>query len=1251
MRNIFGSLGVAFLLLVVTLTASADNGLGRHKKLYAVPAPSKVVIDGKLDDWDLSGQIMTYVISETSDMQSAKFAVMYDKTNLYLSAVVRDPSPMMNRHDPKADGDRGWDADACQFRLCLDPTQPYPAKASVYDAAYAEIPSYVHLTMWDYTDKNEPVLQIRDSMRYKLPRKEWGPYGIVPHSDYQAKYVKAADGRGYIFEYAIPWSTLGAKAPLKGGDLVSGTVQFDYGAPDGLHTAGGSAWCYDLMAGPGTTYQNAAVWGKLIFSNSGHLPKQMVEQGVMPEKPLPLKFAYDLPEDSQITIQLVDKENYVRRILVAQGDRRAGHNVELWDGLDDSGKLLPAGDYVWKGIYHKPLSQKVLFSPQNSGQPVYKTDDGTGSWGGDHGDPRAIIALDGGIIMSWNAAEAGSGIIRTDLNGKKQWGTLLGAQHLATDGKRIFTAGDEAFNKGAGVTVIDAADSRPLDFGNGNARMDPPAGGTDDTNLVTGIAYSKGVVYVSYRDRNLIALYDATSGDPKTTWTIPSAGHLVALQSGNLIAVSGGSVVEIADGKATPFVSTHLDDPRGITVGADGTVYVANGGALQNISVFDSSGNYLRSIGKAGGRPRIGRYDPSGMLEPDGIAIDKNGHLWVPEMLDSPKRISEWDAATGALVNEFFGAVGYFGYSYIDPQHPDEIYCHNTLWKIDWSKNTCAPYTTIWRQTSPNMMPPPGPSGYSSHPVFFTAANGHQYSYGNGSYISVLSERDGDLYKPFAAIITITSTGMGYADAPHFPAMADASAYPDGYYLWQDRNGDQMVQANEITRIPNANTFNFKIVDENLNAWTGPTMLAPVSVSPTGIPLYDVAATKPSAVALDSHAMWEDNWYDPQDHGAYDLGGELAKYSADGKKDWAFPGMVSWGSAVGLPIQEPGRLWGVTQGLGVAGNFTGVSDYFGTFHLFTRDGIYVGMLMRDRRDGKGYGPDVDCTEVVGGQLVKPDGMDRYFLISGASDARVTEISGLDTIKPLPGGVLSLTPADVSTVSSAIAEYNASASKSSRWSIARGRSGLNSAEPISKALDGSRSFTVRGAYDATNFYISYEVVSPNDLVNTYADPNVLFKGGNCLDIQLAANPAADPKRKTPAPGDVRILVTRKDGKPFAVIYRPKVAGFTGTPVVLHSPANQESFDSIAVTDKVGLEYTKTADGYTAVVTIPQVLTGLSLKSGTQFKADIGVIYGNATGNQTSARSYWINNGFNANIISDVPSESLLEPAEWGMAAAE
>lgn len=61
-----GSLA-ALTLATATLTtanlAHTETGLGRHKKTFAVPTPGKVVIDGTLDDWDLSGQIEMFVMS------------------------------------------------------------------------------------------------------------------------------------------------------------------------------------------------------------------------------------------------------------------------------------------------------------------------------------------------------------------------------------------------------------------------------------------------------------------------------------------------------------------------------------------------------------------------------------------------------------------------------------------------------------------------------------------------------------------------------------------------------------------------------------------------------------------------------------------------------------------------------------------------------------------------------------------------------------------------------------------------------------------------------------------------------------------------------------------------------------------------------------------------------------------------------------------------------------------------------------
>jgi len=83
----------------------------------------------------------------------------------------------------------------------------------------------------------------------------------------------------------------------------------------------------------------------------------------------------------------------------------------------------------------------------------------------------------------------------------------------------------------------------------------------------------------------------------------------------------------------------------------------------------------------------------------------------------------------------------------------------------------------------------------------------------------------------------------------------------------------------------------------------------------------------------------------------------------------------------------------------------------------------------------------------------------------------------------------------------------------------------------------------------------------------------------------------------------------------------------------------------------LEYTKGEAGFRALVTVPLDLIGWTPRPGENVRMDLGYIFGNPTGTQALLRSYWTNNSFSANVLNDVPNESRLEPAEWGMAAVE
>jgi hypothetical protein len=772
------------------------------------------------------------------------------------------------------------------------------------------------------------------------------------------------------------------------------------------------------------------------------------------------------------------------------------------------------------------------------------------------------------------------------------------------------------------------------------------------------------VIYVAHGKRNLIARHDARQGALQGTISVPSPGAIAVRPDGSLAVISGGGrpapsseVVAVKDGKVAPLVADHLDSPRGIAVAADGTIYAANAGALQNVSVFSSDGKYVRSIGKAGGRPRMGRYDRSGMLEPGGIAIAKDGRLWVAETLDAPKRHSVWDVASGTCAGEFFGGSAYFGWLWMDPEHPDEVYCHNVLWKVDLDKGTWVPHSTIWRPTKPNMIGQPGTNGYAGHFRVMTAKNGRQYGWGMIDYSPMLFLRDGDIFKPLAGSIRVAFGP--YGSGLLYPAMKDLyEKTKAGAFLWQDRNNDQTVQADELVVSPTGRgetAFNW--IDGDLNAWCDAGfILRPVRIEADGRPVYDFGKREPIPFRGDNSNAT--SLYLDDEGNIYTLsGGAFARWTRDWKSVWAYRGIVPWNQALGLPMVRPGLLHGLTMPLGVAGDFTGAVTYFNPYHIFTRDGIYVAMLTRDSRDGKPLGADTIATESIQGQLVKPKGMNRYFLLAGAGDGRITEVLGLDTVKRLPGGTYVHAAAMVAEAAKARQEYDRALARSRKLDIVRGRAALANAPAVGKRLDDARSFTVRAAYDEAHLCLAYEVTGSAPLVNAAPDYRLLFKGGNCFDIQLAADPSADPKRKKPTTGDVRLLVTRQaaaDGKTFkslAVVYRPKVRDFKGERFVFKSPTGTESFDVIETTERVSVEYQPTPAGFTAVVTVPLELLGLKLRPGLRLPFDVGYLFGNEKGTQTAARAYWCNNGFAANVTYDVPSESRLEPAEWGEAVVE
>lgn len=110
-RSLFPCALALLLSSVVGLHATQTENFG----IRVLPVPGKVAIDGKLDDWDLSGGVFGCDnVEEGRDQYAAWFHAMYDKDYVYVLAHFVDPTPYNNPGQPGAD--YGFQGDCLQFR-------------------------------------------------------------------------------------------------------------------------------------------------------------------------------------------------------------------------------------------------------------------------------------------------------------------------------------------------------------------------------------------------------------------------------------------------------------------------------------------------------------------------------------------------------------------------------------------------------------------------------------------------------------------------------------------------------------------------------------------------------------------------------------------------------------------------------------------------------------------------------------------------------------------------------------------------------------------------------------------------------------------------------------------------------------------------------------------------------------------------------------------------------------------------------
>lgn len=1288
----------AFALCAAVVSAHAiqtDN-----HGLHAVPVPkgTEMKIDGDLAKWDLSGQMLiTYDLESLKDVYSAQVAAMYDAENFYLAIHWKDATPMGNSHDPRYQANRGWAGDAVQLRFKTD--------------------RIAHLTAWYYAEKKEPALQIDYGTDLEKPFgggnvQLFQVDGAKMQQGVEMAFKADADGKGYVQEIKIPWKLITKDKKFAAGDQFSMGIELLWGEADWpVHRYA------DNLAEGATSreffWTAHKSWGPVILEPKGDLklpePDYLValrkaQQGESATGPVDIE--YTIPKDGRVTIAIEDPNGQRIRNLVPALPRKAGKNVEKWDGLNDKGKPVPPGEYVYKGLVHDGIRANYALSFANPGNPSWATDDNRGAFYGDHTAPQAAAAAGKFVALATPMGEAGKHLIGLDLAGQRLWGLPNrvafdgGRISLATDGQTLWVATEGKQTLIYQVNIAtgryqpwevmgkdkDGNDFKILDL----VVSELPGMGADKAagaNL-TGIAYHDGSLALALQRENVVKLLDPQKGTVLSQISVEKPQSVAFTPEGKLLILSGGRILAAdAKGGTTPLGKEAYPEAYSLAVAPSGDILVSVRGSDQNVKVLSPEGKFVREIGERGGRPNFGPFNKNAMRLPAQIAVDSQNRLWVTEETQNPKRTSLWDVATGKLVQDFNGTTHYCAAGSINPFDPTMGFSDDTVYRIDWDKGTFEPIYSLGKREEPNDLFPPSVHNLTSR---IMQKDGRLYVFttdsAQGSREVQATMFDGKNWRSVAHTgIVNLKRATGAAAIYKHPFFA---GHDEELYVWTDQNGDGLVQAEELTftkpqidgKPANLRSYYWGQLpgDDGTITYLAPEQNALVQFpiagfTKDGAPKYDIQ--NPRIVKLDQPVLGKGNGEGQLIGGSngvvYINQDPLIAVAPDGKVMGGYPNpFTSVHGSHKAKAARPGYLIGPSSFLGViqvgnaekggAGEIFALNGNLGENYLFTADGLFIQSLFKDTRGFfespaqavRGMSLDAITAggESFGGNLTRTrDG--KTYLTNGGTDARVIELTGFDSIQRF-NGKIDYTQAEWEEAQKLLAQKAAESLEAKDYLVKKG----------SAAVDGKLEDWPE-LVDETKPAIVIEDNPQKQFARVQAryDDQNLYLAYLVKSSRSEMKNAGQDERLLFKSGDVvdlmigletdqgatgkRVLMTIKDKQPIAVLNQKKAPGAAASEKFdFSSPWRTITFDRVVVVPEVRILTAPAKGGYLVEAAIPWKTLGITPKPGLVLKADVGALFGDQGGTQTVSRQYWSNQS--TGLVNDVPGEADLAPQLWG-----
>ncbi len=837
---------------------------------------------------------------------------------------------------------------------------------------------------------------------------------------------------------------------------------------------------------------------------------------------------------------------------------------------------------------------------------------------------------------------------------------MSGCTQVASDGKYVFGVNGSVYRialaDGAYVPWPgrDSPDLAPKDLLDSAQRAKIP-------DEISALAASGGTLVIAVAKGDALLVVDAVSGALRKVISVPAVTALAARDATHVYASSnhdGVVLVDTVSGQVTPFAACK--DVWGLACDASGAVTPRCAAARSRCWCWTRPASRLRAIGRAGGRTHVGPWDATGLRDPHGIAVDGRGQVWVTEEHGAPKRISVWNAATGAFVKELFGPTSYgaLGGS-ISPKDPLTMAGLGCEWKIDQASGHAACVGVIDDEGFQNSR-------------FATGANGREYlvTAANWAFdlgpVKVYERTAPGAWKLRAAIVYRDKEGQELTPA-HGPKGEDGATTR----LWADRNDDGKMDADEfLPPVPGLLKVSgwYMNITPDLTLYAGKDQFHTTGFTACGAPLWDLA--KPIVMpagglgSVDGALVLA-----PGDYGVAH-GRFRCLDIATGAQRWWYPDtFVGVHGSHNAPPAEVGMIRGSFGPCSAVhlpapiGDAWVIATNVGEWHILTAQGFYLGRLFEPDQTKVAFpaqavpGARLDAVpcgmggeDFGGSATVGADG--RLYLAAGKTGFWNVRVEHLDQVKLITGGApLVVAPADLALAQGFKEQAMQAVVGVQRVSVRKATPTFTGdlAKDFAGAQllgyekgEGARARSAI-AWDDAALHLGWEVQDRTPWSNGARSADALYWGGDTVDFQLGTDAGAPAQRGEAALGDLRLSIGALSGTDTAVVFR-KVAAEKHPKTFTSGVVKDYAMDSVVVLTGAKITVIKRGDGYTVEATIPLAALGFTPRPGLKLRGDVGVTFGDQAGTRTRLRSYWSSQ--HTGIVDDVVYELMMEPKYWG-----